>query len=154
MRKGVWIAALALALSAAALMAQVPEEQKELTRDVIKAEKKLLVSSNMELTKDEAATFWPVYDEYQKELLRLDDRLEKLVRDYARDYKTLSDELARTLLNEAMAIRDERLRAEKTFLPRFEKTLPPKKVARYYQIENKLNAVVAFDLARGIPLAR
>jgi hypothetical protein len=128
----------------------------QILRDKIKADKKLLVASNMELTESEAKGFWPIYDEYQKELQKINQRIGKVVESYADDNrkKSLTDDKAKKLIDEAVSIDQAEAGLKSTFAPKLSKVLPVKKVARYLQIENKIRAVVRYDLAQGVPLVR
>ncbi len=145
---------VAFCLVPAILLAQTAREQIELTREVIQAEKKLLVSTNMQLTEQEAQGFWPVYEEYQKALRKLNDRRVTLIEDYAEHYDSLSDTKAKSLLNGLIVYNEDKAKLQKTYLPKFEEVLLAWKLARYYQIENKLDAVINYELAKGIPLVR
>jgi glutamate synthase domain-containing protein 3 len=95
-----------------------------------------------------------VYDTYQNDLAKLNDRTIKLIQDYAKNYKTMTDETAQKLLDEYMAIEGDRLKLRESYRPQFMKVLPAKRVARFYQLENKIHAVVSYDLARQIPLIK
>src|SRR5215467_9267695 len=83
-----------------------PADNMQILRDKIKADKKLLVASNMELTESEAKGFWPIYDEYQKDLQKINRRIVNLLESYAADYrsKSLTDDKAKKLIDEALAI--------------------------------------------------
>ena len=131
-----------------------PADNMELVREKLRADKKLLVAEGMGLTQTEAKSFWPVYDGYQKDLGKLFDRKIKLIQDYAKNYETMSDEVAKSLLAEYMAIEGEYLKLRQSFLPEFRKVLSEKRVVRYYQIENKIKAIMEYDLARQIPLMK
>ena len=131
-----------------------PADNMELVREKLRADKKLLVAEGMKLTETEARAFWPVYDSYQKELGKLFDRDIKLIQDYAKNYETMSDEVAKKLLDEYMAIEGEYLKLRQSYLPKFRIVLSEKRVVRYYQIENKVKAVMEYDLARQIPLVK
>lgn len=131
-----------------------PADNMELVREKLRADKKLLVAEGMKLTETEAKAFWPVYDSYQKELGKLFDRDIKLIQDYAKNYETMSDEVAKKLLDEYMAIEGEYLKLRQSYLPKFRIVLSEKRVVRYYQIENKVKAVMEYDLARQIPLVK
>ena len=135
------------------LLAQTDDEM-QLIRDAAKVNKKLIISENMNLTEEEAKNFWPVYDDYQKALSTLYDRTGKAIKDFAENYNSLSDEEAKTILEESIAIQEDKLKLQRSLLPNFNKVLPAKKVTRYYQIENKLNAILRYELARGIPLVK
>jgi hypothetical protein len=133
-----------------------PANNMEILREKLKADKKLLVATNMELTESEAKTFWPVYEDYQKELQKINQRLLKLLNDYAADYKThsVSDEKAKKLTDEYVSLQQAEANLTTSFVPKLNKALPPKKVARYLQIENKIRAVIKYDLASTVPLVQ
>mgnify|MGYP001817852786 FL=1 len=131
-----------------------PAENMQLVREKIKTDKKLFIAQNMNLTESEAKVFWPVYENYQKDLAKLVDKTVKLVENYAANYQTMTEEAAKELINGYLAIEGERVTLMKSFLPKFRKVLPEKKVARYYQLENKIVAVVSYGLAKQIPLVK
>ena len=110
----------------------------------------------MELTESEAKNFWPIYDEYQKELRKINKRIVGLLESYADDFrsKKLTDDKAKKLIDEANAIEQAEVNLKSTFAPKLSKALPIIKVARYLQIENKIRAVVKYDLAQGVPLVK
>jgi len=82
------------------------------------------------------------------------ERTVQLIKNYAQNYETMSDETAEKLLSEMLAIDKDHLKLKENFLPKFHKVLPAKLVARYYQIENKIDAVNTFGLAAQIPLVK
>jgi hypothetical protein len=131
-------------------------DNMQILRDKIKADKKLLVAKNMELTESEAKAFWPVYEQYQKGLAGINQRIGKLIKSYAADYRanTVTDEKANKLIAEYVAIEKAEAGLKESFVPKLSKVLPPKKVARYLQIENKIRAVVKDELAGEIPLVQ
>ena len=133
-----------------------PADNMQILREKIKADKKLLVATNMELTESEAKGFWPVYEEYQKDLAVINQRIAKLIQSYAADYRTntLTDEKAKKLIDEFVAIEQAEAGLKASYVPKLSKVLPPKKVARYLQIENKVRAVVKYELASGVPLVQ
>jgi hypothetical protein len=133
-----------------------PADNMQILRDKIKADKKLVVATNMELTESEAKGFWPIYEQYQKDLQKINQRIAKVLDSYADDNrkKSLTDEKAKTLINEATAIDQAEANLKITYAPKLSKVLPVRKVARYLQIENKIRAVVKYDIASGVPLVR
>lgn len=154
--------ALYAAVAVAAVLASpvvIAQEQAAdnmaIVREKVRADKKLLVAANMNLTEQEAAAFWPVYESYQKDIGALNERTRKAIESYASAYNqgAVPDETAKKLLGEALAIEGAELDMRKSYVPKFEKVLPAAKVARYYQIENKIRAVVNYELASEIPLA-
>jgi len=151
----VMVMVLALVGLAVAVAAQdKPADNMQIMRDKIKADKKLVVASNMELTEAEAKAFWPVYDQYQKDLRAVNERIVKMIKSYADAYnaKSMTDDGAKKLTAEFVAIEKAEAAMKESYVPKLSKVLPPRKVARYLQIENKIRALVRFDLAEQIPL--
>ena len=124
--------------------------------DKVRADKKLLVAANMDLSEQEAAAFWPVYEAYQKDLTALNGRIKDTIKSYADAYNAgaVPDATAKKLLNDALAIEASEVDLKKSYVPKFEKVLPAAKVARYYQIENKIRSAIKAELADGIPLVQ
>jgi len=131
-----------------------PADNMQLVREKIQTDKKLFIAQNMNLMESEAKVFWPVYEDYQKELDKLVDKTVKLIDNYATNFQTMTEEAAKGLIDGYLAIETERVTLMKSFLPKFRKVLPEKKVARYYQLENKIDAVVNYGLAKQIPLVK
>ena len=123
-------------------------------RDEITANKKLVVANNMSLTDGEAKVFWPVYDAYQKDLHEINLRLARLIDDYAVAFNkgAIPNEKATQLIDEAIAIEMEEANLKRRYVPKLSAVLPGAKVARYLQIENKIRAIVRYELAEAIPL--
>lgn len=143
------------ATPAAALKAAGPtSSDMEILRQKLKADKKLVVAANMQLAEAEGKAFWPVYEEYQAELKKLNERLAKVVGEYAEAYKKgpISNELAKKVVNEAVAIDESEAKMRRTLLAKVEKAVGSAKAARYYQIENKIRAVIKYEMAAAIPL--
>jgi len=153
---------LAFAVAAAVMILVVspavsqdkPADNMQILREKIKADKKLLVASDMKLTESEAKAFWPVYEKYQHELFLLRTRTVKLINDYADAYEKMTNDKAKALLDELMKIDSLGLKLRQAYLPKFREVLPEVKVVRYYQIENKINAALMYELAANIPLMK
>ena len=153
-------AALLLLAATLALPALSAEETSpttsdmEILRDKIYADKKLLVAENMELTEEEGKKFWPVYEAYQEDLHKINERMAKVINEYALAYNkgALLDKTARKLIDEASDIDLDEAKLKKSYVPKLSKVLSGVKAARYIQIENKIRAVVRYELASAIPL--
>ena len=126
----------------------------EILLQKIKADKKLVVAENLKLTDAEGTAFWPVYDAYQKDLQAINQRLTATILAYATAYNQgpVTNEMAKKLLDEAMAIEDAEAKLKTALVPKVMAALPAAKGARYIQIENKIRAAVRYELAAGIPL--
>jgi len=132
-----------------------PADKMQILRDKVKADKKLLVAENMGLTESEAKGFWPVYEAYQKDLAAINHRIAKLIDTYAESYYwsgKVTDEKAQKLTAELVAIEQAEAEFRASYVPKLSKVLPSIKVARYLQIENKIRAIVKYELAEKIPL--
>jgi hypothetical protein len=122
----------------------------------VKADKKLVVAGNMELTDAEGKAFWPLYESYQKDLQQLNDRLGKTIAAYAEAYNqgkgSISNDTAKKLLDEAFSVEEQEVKLKRTYADKIGKVLSAAKTARYIQIENKIRAVIKFEIAQQIPL--
>ena len=119
----------------------------------IKADRQAVVAQNLPLTEAESKAFWPVYKEYRSEVERLSDRTAKVIVAYAASYPNqMTDERATAFFNEWLAIERERVAVRDKYVPRVRAVLPAQKAARFFQIENKLDALVNLSVANEIPL--
>jgi hypothetical protein len=147
--------ALSLLVFAGAAVAQdKPTDTMQIVLEKVKADKKLLVAENMQLTEAEGKAFWPVYEQYQAELFLIRARTAKLIADYTAAYDTMTNSMAKRLLDESMTIEALRLKLNRAYLSKFRTVLSNVKVARYYQIENKINAALYYEFAANIPLVK
>ena len=145
-------AALALPLAAQ----ESANSNMEILRQKIKADKKLVVAANMGLSDAEGKAFWPVYDAYQSDLKKLNERLANAIAAYADAYNkgSVPNETAKKLLSESLSIDEAETALRKSYVPKLEAVLPETKVARYIQIESKIRAAIRYELAAGIPLVK
>jgi len=133
-----------------------PANNMEIVHEKLKADKKLIVAKYMDLTESEAKNFWPVYDEYQKDLQKIHDRMGSLLKSYAAEYRgqSLTDEKAKTLLDDWLTLEQDDAKRRKSYVPKVLKALPAKKAARYLQIENEYRVLLNYDLAATVPLVQ
>ena len=129
-------------------------DNMDIVKEKIRTDKKLFIATNMQLTESEAKAFWPVYDAYQPELGKLRDREIKLIEEFAANFETMSNEVAKSLLDDSLSIDSAHLKLRQSYLAKFRGVLPDTKVVRYYQLENKIDAVLEYELATRIPLVR
>jgi hypothetical protein len=135
--------------------AAAPADNMQILRDKLKADKKLLVAANLDLTEAEAKKFWPVYEAYQQDLHKLNDQIAMLLVDYGRELnaKTLTDAKASALLDRSVAIEDAELKLKRSMIAKVRGVLPGLKATRYVQLENKIRALVKYEIAGEVPLA-
>lgn len=118
------------------------------------ADKRAVYAENLNLTDDEAKAFWPVYDQYEAELSKLDHRFVELINDYAAKYDTLTDEQAAGMLKERLAIDDKRGELRVTYCERVAKVLPGRKALRFAQLDARIRNAQLRNIYSIIPLAR
>jgi hypothetical protein len=150
----VW--AIVAGLASAAMAQTSGTTNMEILRQKIKADKKLVVAQNLNLTDAEGMAFWPVYDAYQKELQQINQRLAAVVLAYAGAYNKgpVTNDVAKKLLDEALAVDDAEAKLRASYVPKVLGTLPATKAVRYIQIESKIRAAIRYELADGIPLVQ
>jgi hypothetical protein len=130
---------------------QAPDTMEPL-REKVRADKQRVVATAMDLTEAEAKAFWLVYHAYQRDMIAHYDRVEKLIKDYAAAYESMTDVTATRLLGEFVALEADHVAMLSKYVPRLQGVLPPRKVTRFYQVENKLRALLNYDLTRATPL--
>ena len=129
-------------------------DEIELTRLLIQTERQAIIAKNLELTEAEAEEFWPAFRAYRGELTKLGDRALAMIKSYAEAYNadSMTDAKADALIKEYLSIEEAELKLKKRWWKKFRKILSARKAARYFQLENKLDAVVDVDLADQILL--
>jgi hypothetical protein len=151
------VVALAAALTVPAMAQTEPTAtDMQILAQKVKADKKLLVAVNMQLTDTEAKGFWPIYESYQKDLEALDGRLLQMIAAYADAYRSgpVANDTAKQLLDEYLVIEGDEVKMRRSYVPKLAEVLPGAKVARYVQVETKIRAVVRYELAAQIPLVQ
>jgi Spy/CpxP family protein refolding chaperone len=128
-------------------------------RSAVRADKKAFVASTLKLTPAEEKKFWPLYDEYQRNLDMTNRRRVVAVERLIVQDKPESELFARTFVNELIAVDEAELKARRTLHNRLmrgvpSRIMPPKKAARYLQLESKIRAVQAYDVAATVPLVK
>jgi hypothetical protein len=126
----------------------------ELTRAAIQVRRQAIVTASMDLEPKEAEAFWPLYRDYRNAMMRVNDRFAKLLTEFLGQYGSLTDETATRLMDEYSGIERDRTVVKTDYVPKFRAVMAPRKVARFFQVEHKLDTLVEAELAQLIPLAR
>ena len=146
-------ASLLLVFAAAPVQAgEADEASVEILRDTLRGNKKAIVDVNLALSDSEARAFWPVYDRYQNDLAAVQGRLIQVIEDYRANFGSMTDEKASKLVDDYLAVERDRAEVRRAFLKPISEALPGRKVMRFYQIENKIDAVLRYELAATIPV--
>ena len=154
--KVLMVCVLALGLAPAFAQNKPAPDSMQILREKLKADKKLVVAANMDLKEAEAKAFWPIYEEYQKELAKINKRSADLINAYAKAYRAgdVKNDQARKWTDDAIAIEAAAVDAKRAVVAKLNKAMSGKRVARYMQVENKIRAVVNYELADAVPLVQ
>jgi hypothetical protein len=144
---------MAVLLASVPAVAQVSDtDMLQQLRADIQTDRQALVAANLGLSDAEGEAFWPIYRQYRAEMGAVGDRMQKLITDYAEVWEAPTDDQAGAMVDELMAIRKQDLKVRKSYIKKFRKVLPETKVARFVQLENKIDAIISYGLADAIPL--
>jgi len=128
------------------------EKDIALLRKNLRAEKKKILAANVPLTETEATKFWPVYDQYAAEMAKHNDEFYALIKDYAANIKTLTDEQAIDILKKWNDIQLRVVQTRQKYIPLVEKVIPGRKAALFFQIDRRLYALMDLQTTSEIPL--
>ncbi|MCP4044961.1 MAG: hypothetical protein GY732_03110 [Gammaproteobacteria bacterium] len=145
---------LFLSLSTTATAQTALDEQIALARQSAHTDRKVILMGNMTFTADESAAFWPKWKEYRAAAAANGERTLALIKDFASNYESMTDQKAAELMTDSFSIRMQDLVIKQNFAKKISKIMPAQKVMRVIQIENKLDAAIDLQLASEIPLAK
>ncbi len=133
---------------------QLSDANIELMRADVRSERKKIVAANMPLTEAEAVKFWPVYDRYIGETIKVNDARYALIKEYAQNYQAMTDAQANSLIKRWLALEGDNTQLRLKYIPEFEKVISPKKTAMFFQIDRRLAMMIELQLASGVPLVK
>ena len=133
---------------------KVADDTIQLMRQDIRSERKKIVAANLPLTETEAVKFWPVYDRYVADHSKIYDTRYNLLKEYAKNYNTLTDDQARDLIKGWASTEEQMAQLRVKWIPEFEKVISTKKTAMFYQIDRRLGYMLELQLSSQIPLVK
>jgi Spy/CpxP family protein refolding chaperone len=128
------------------------DENIRLFRKDVRSLKKQIISANIQLTDAEAQQFWPIYDRYAAEVEKIEDSKFELLKDYARNYSTITDEQADAYIKGRAAVEESILQLRLKYLPVFRKVLSGRTAALFTQMDFRLGLVVDLQVASQVPM--
>ncbi len=143
---------LVLCLIPGMVLADANEIIKDSTRESVEQHRIVMINLNIEFSGEEKEKFWILYDEYKNERNKLNDELFELIVNYSKTYEDLTDEMSNKLIDASLHNEQQRLDLKKSYIEKFSAILSPKKVAQFFQIENKVWAVTLSAMAQEIPV--
>jgi flagellar biosynthesis chaperone FliJ len=126
----------------------------QLLRSDVKKSKSQIVGQVMNFDADQAAAFWPIYQQFEAELSKLGDRTLVLIQKYSANYEEMTDQVADELATELLSIEDHRNELKKQYYQKFKQALDPITATRFLQVENQLERVLDLQIASQLPVIR
>lgn len=146
------LVSLVFIFSSVQLFAQSESDYIEIVREVLSTEKKAAIAEVIELSATESSPFWALYNEYNSELSKVQNLRIATIKDFAANYDKMTDEKADELWSNSLGYMHNLLKLKKSYYKKFKKIIPAGKAAQYFQVENKIEALVNAKLALEIPL--
>lgn len=126
----------------------------ELLRSDVKTQKVAIITEAMQFTNEEGNAFWPIYREYEVDFAKIGDARIVLIKDYAQNYETMTDEKAKELVQRGLKLEERRTKLKKKYFRKFDKVLSSKTVAKFFQLENQINLLIDLQIASELPLIK
>lgn len=133
---------------------RVNDANIQLMRQDIRSTRKQIIAANMQLTDSEATKFWPVYDRYIGETIKVNDVRYALIKEYAQNYQTLTDGQADSFIKRWVALDQDNTQLRLKFIPEFEKVISHKKAAMFFQLDRRISMMIELQLASQVPLVQ
>ena len=143
---------LCLALAPTLASAQELDKYIEMLRTDIRTSKVKLITEAVQMTSEQSDKFWPLQREYETELAKLQDQRIAMIKQYAKDYETMTDAKATSLMNQALKLQDQRNALMKKYAGKVSKAVSPVVAARYRQIEGFVQALIDVQIRSEVPL--
>jgi hypothetical protein len=118
----------------------------------IRSHRKQVTAANLTLTTDEATKFWPIYDQYIQDTIKINDTRWALMKDYAANYEKMTDELAAEYMKKSAAVDQQLVALREKYVPLFEKVISVQKTAKWYQIDRRLDLMINMQLSAMVPI--
>ena len=132
----------------------VSDQDIDLLRKDVRSQKKQIIAANMNFTDKEAEQFWPIYDQYTAELVKINDQKYAAIKQYAQNYNTLSDAQAQDLTKQVLTVDQSVAQLRMKYMPIFAKAVSGKKTALFFQLDRRLVLLIDLQLAQVIPLVQ
>jgi len=133
---------------------QVNDDNIQLMRQDLRAERKKIVAANMPLNETEATKFWPLYDRYIGETIKVNDTRYALIKEYAQNYSNITDAQADSYIKRWVALDGDNTQLRLKYIPEFEKVISRKKTALFFQIDRRLSMMIELQLASQVPVVK
>jgi Spy/CpxP family protein refolding chaperone len=133
---------------------RISDQDLTLMRQDIRSKKKQLIAQNLKLTDTEATKFWPIYDQYTAELVKINNKKYATIQEYADKFGTLTDEQATTLMRQWMEVDISAAQLRAKYLPIVSQAIGGKKGATFAQLDRRVSLMIELQLASQVPLVQ
>lgn len=130
----------------------ISDEEIQIMRADVRKHRRKLTAANMTLTPAEAAKFWPIYDQYIQETIKVNDLRWALIQEYAANYSTMTDNLAQDYMLKSTEVDQELIALRMKYVPIFQKVLSIKKTAQWYQVDRRLELLISTQMGSLVPV--
>ena len=130
------------------------DQDVDLLRKDVRSQKKQIIAANLKLSDTEAEKFWPIYDQYTTDLVKINDAKYAAVKQYVQNYDTMSDEQATALTRQIIAVDESVAQLRQRYIPIVNKVLPGKKTALFFQLDRRLVMLIDIQLATQLPMVQ
>jgi hypothetical protein len=130
----------------------ISDEEIQIMRGDVRANRKKLTAANMTLTPDEATKFWPIYDQYIRETIKINDVRWEGIKEYAANYSTMTDELAQDYITKSADVDQQLIALRMKYVPIFQKVISTKKTAQWYQVDRRLELLISTQMGSLTPV--
>ncbi len=130
------------------------DQDIDLIRKDVRSQKKQIIAANLQLTDAEAVKFWPLYDQYTAELVKINDAKYTAIKDYATNYDTLTDDKALSLTRQILGVDQSVAQLRDKYVPIVGNVISGKKTALFFQLDRRLVALIDLQLAAAIPMVQ
>jgi hypothetical protein len=130
------------------------DQNVDLLRKDIRSQKKQIIAANLQLTDQEAVKFWPLYDQYTAELVKINDAKYDAIKQYATNFDTLTDDQALALTRKLLGVDEQVAQLRLRYVPLVSKVISGKKTALFFQLDRRLVMLIDLQLAAQIPMVQ
>jgi hypothetical protein len=127
------------------------DQEIAMLRSDLRSTRKQVIAANMKLTDAEAEKFWPTYDQYVSELVKINDAKYALIKEYLQN-TNMTDEQADSLSKRWLAVDESVLQLRLKYIPIFRTALSAKGTAQFFQLDRRVQMMIDLQLLGSIPL--
>jgi hypothetical protein len=160
---GAWIASSVTAGAQTAAQPTAPQgdaqhvlssQELGMLRKDIRSQKKQLMAQNLKLTDEQATRFWPVYDQYTAELVKVNNKKYATIQQFADRFGTLTDDEAMSLVQQWLSVDTQVAQLRTRYLPIVAQAIGGKQAATWAQLDRRLQMMIDLQLGARVPLVQ